>query len=148
ALQQATKAWIEAKRKSDGSLDPGVLGTAVAVTTHLRNNFPLTTDVVATKSQIKGQGGNGVGRVLEQFGESRRFLSEGGRTSRGSRDSGIQLAGELTRAGQAAGFGDLEGEARADVVDRLQSWLVALLGPEYFDLQRLSAELIDPNRPV
>lgn len=148
ALIERTRAWIDAKRKADGSLDPGILGTAIAVTTRLRDNFPLNEDAVATKSQIRGQSGNGVGRVLQQFGETRRFLSEGGRTSRGSRDAGIQLGAELTETGEGVGFEDLDEAARVTAVDQLQEWLVKLLGPEYFDLQRLEADLIDPNLPA
>lgn len=148
SLRVATDQWMAARRNADGTVNPGLLATAIAVTNHLRSTFPLSASEVATESQIRGQSGAAVQRVLRQFGETRRFLSEAGRTSRGSREAGIELARELSFAGFTAGFDGLDGQGRENAIDLLQGWLVALCGTEYFDRQRLSAELIDPNRPA
>lgn len=148
SLRRVTEDWIDSRRNSDRTVNPGILATAVAVTSHLRNSFPLTEEVVATKSQIRGQSGSGVGQVLSRFGENRKFLAEAGRTSRGSRDAGIALAKELSDAGTAAGYAELDDNAREGAVDILQGWLVVRLGEEFFDQQRIEADLIDPSRPA
>lgn len=148
ALIRTTEAWIDIRRKPDGSIDPGVLGTGVAVTKILRTTFPLTEENIATASQIKGQTGPGVSQVLASFGETRRFLSEGGRTSRGSRDNGIQLALQLTEAGVAAGYANLDDQGRARAVDQLQQRLVQHIVTEYFERQRLVADSINPAHPA
>lgn len=120
----------------------------MAVTQHLRTSFPLTEDVIATRSQIRGQGGPALKKLLAHFGETRKFLTEGGRTSRGSRDAGLQLGAQLSAAGATSGFTSLDDIARLEAVEELQTWLVGRFGPEYFDLQRLSADLIDPALPA
>ena len=148
ALIKATNSWIVARRNGDGSVNPGVLATALAVTSHLRKSFPLAADVVATDSQVKGQSGGTIGKVLAAFGENRKLLSEAGRTSRGSREAGIALGAELSSVGQLVGFAGLGDADRASAIDALQGWLVGLLGPEFFDRQRIQAELIDPSKPV
>lgn len=148
ALIGITEAWIDDRRKADGAIDPGVLGTGIAVTSILRTSFPLTESVVATSSQIKRQTGPAVQRVLLDFGESRRFLSEGGRTSRGSRDAGVQLALQLTRAGQDSDFPALSDADREHAIDLLQRSLVDHVTTEYLDRQRLAADSIDPSLPA
>lgn len=148
ALIDTTESWIDVRRKADGSVDPGVLGTGIAVTSILRTAFPLTESVVATSSQIRRQTGAAVQRVLQKFDESRRFLSEGGRTSRGSRDAGVQLAVLLTQAGVASGFSELDEADRTRAIDLLQESLVEHITIEYLDRQRLAADAIDPSLPA
>ncbi len=148
ALIKATESWIDLRRKVDGSIDPGVFGTGIAVTSILRTEFPLTESAVATSSQIRLQTGTAVQRVLRKFGENRRFLSEGGRTSRGSRDAGVQLAAQLTQVGETYGFSKLDELDRTRAVDLLQEALVQHVTTEYLDRQRLAADTINPSLPV
>lgn len=64
----------------------GPLSIAIAVTQHARKTLPLNPDELLTPNggQVKGAGGAPVQRVLEKYGITRVFSSEGGRTSRGS----------------------------------------------------------------
>lgn len=148
AFIRDTLDWANARRDADGGLNPGVLGTAISVSELLRKYWPLSQSVVDTGSQIRGQGGPAVGRILARYGERRKFLSEGGRTSRKSRPYGIELGSILTKRGNALGYSDFSVEAKNRIVDNLQRALTELTQNEFFNRQRLTPEVIDPNYPI
>lgn len=148
AFIRATSQWAEERRKPDGSLDPGILGTGLSVAELLRRYWPLDVRAVDTGSQVRGQGGPAVARILARYGETRKFLAEGGRTSRTSRPSGVVLGQVLTDVGTALGFPDLTVEDKVIVVDELQGWLTNLTRTEFYDRQRIEADLIDPTKPA
>lgn len=137
AIQSAAVAafedWLE--RNREGSrLGAGTLATGLIVVEHMRDKLPLSADELAPGSQIRRQSGPNVQRILERYGEYRQFISEGGRTSRGNKARGIDLAESVSAV---RGVSLLTVEERARIADQLQQRLVQLVGSDYFDQERL-----------
>ncbi len=63
----------------------GTIAAALVVLDRIKQDCKLDLDShrASGKSQIKGVSGTAVARILATFGETRPFLSEGGRTNRG-----------------------------------------------------------------
>lgn len=139
--------WLDNQREPDGSVLPGVLSTGLIVTGHIRKGFPLTEDKVASGSQISGLSGGAVAKVLALYGESRKFLSEGGRTSRGSRGRGIELASSYTEGLADLSHVDLDVQVLDALVEAGQRWFVERLQVEYFSKQRIEADIF-PDQPI
>lgn len=75
--------WIEGLRKPSHDLPAkGSLAGALVVLERLKSEWSLRIDDHTAKggSQIIGTSGARVAELLAQFGETRPFLSEGGRT--------------------------------------------------------------------
>ncbi len=92
ALREEAKASFEIwyhslKRYAGGFPARGTIGGALVVLDRLIENFDpdINAHTAGGGAQIKGASGDAVGRILERYGESRPFLSEGGRTNRGLR---------------------------------------------------------------
>ena len=66
----------------------GTIAGALVVTEALKTNFDLSLTFHTAKggTQIKGASGARVAKILLALGETRKFLSEGGRTNRGLRN--------------------------------------------------------------
>jgi hypothetical protein len=64
----------------------GTIAAALVVLEHLKEDFDLNLDSHRAKGQgqIRGVSGNATAKILAAFGETRHFLSEGGRTNRGT----------------------------------------------------------------
>jgi hypothetical protein len=64
----------------------GTIAAALVVLEHLKEDFSLNLDSHRAKGQgqIRGVSGNATAKILAAFGETRHFLSEGGRTNRGT----------------------------------------------------------------
>ena len=115
----------------------GSVAGALVVLEHLRGNPDLNIDAhtAAGGSQIKGASGAAVALILRRFGETRRFLSEGGRTNRGLR-GGIE---DLLSGLAAAGFGDLSKHAQSAAIDAMQAYLLERV-VEYHNQKRIEVE--------
>ncbi|MGH7792768.1 MAG: DUF4928 family protein, partial [Thermodesulfobacteriota bacterium] len=72
--------------KQTGGPARGTLAAALVLLEKLRDRCDLNIDShrAAGKSQIKGASGKAAARILAKLGETRPFLSEGGRTNRGA----------------------------------------------------------------
>lgn len=141
------ESWLNDHREADGTVLPGVLATGLIVTGHIALGFPLTEEKVAGKSQIKGLGGPAVAKVLAGYGETRKFLSEGGRTSRGSRSRGVELAFSYSEKFAPLSPEDLDAVELEALVEIGQRWFVERIQAEYFSKQRIQADIF-PNQPI
>jgi hypothetical protein len=83
-------------------------------------------------AQIQGASGAAVRRILEEFGETRPFAGEGGRTNRGS----PRIAADLLDAIREADIADVNAEERVHVLTAMQSFLVEKVR-EFHNRERL-----------
>ena len=142
---EAAMDWYESKRSSKGNVNTNIMCVGLAIAELLKNDFPLTDDIVKSEkgSQVRGLSGSMVSRVLKEHGEEQEFTSEGGRTSRGSLPTAQEFAGILNSL-----FPDgLSSEDRLNVAKTLQIYFVRRIQQDYFAKQRMKVE-IDPNKPV
>lgn len=145
AALEAAMDWYEGKRSKAGNVNTNVMCVGLAIAELLKNDFPLTEDIVRTDegSQVRGLSGSMVSRVLKEYGEEQEFTSEGGRTSRGS----LPMTQELAVLLNGLFDGGLTDEDRADVARTLQGYFVRRIQTDYFAKQRMKVE-IDPRKPV
>lgn len=90
SLEKARRAfitWYESLPKYSGFPAKGTIAGGLVVLERLKDTFDLKIDSHTAKggSQIRGASGPSVRRLLESYGETRAFVSEGGRTNRGLR---------------------------------------------------------------
>lgn len=142
----AAKTWYESHRNKRGGVNTNVMTSGMAVAELLCDQFPLTNESIQSekKSQVKGLSGALAKRVLAKYGETRKFTSEGGRTSRGTLEIATQLALALTEV--LTPF-ELGVDARRGVGDSLQGYFVTCVQRDYFNKKRLEVS-IDPNKPI
>lgn len=141
----AAMDWYESKRSKSGNVNTNIMCVGLAIAELLKNDFPLTDDIVKTDegSQVRGLSGSMVSRVLKEYGEQQEFTSEGGRTSRGSLPQAQKLAALLNGL-----FEDgLSDEDRAEVAKTLQKYFVRRIQVDYFAKQRMKVD-IDSRKPV
>lgn len=139
--------WYEKKRNSKGNVNTNVMAAGLYMTEHLKKKVPLFEKDYLTDSQVKGAGGSQAKAILQKHGESRKFTSEGGRTSRRTRAYAIELAEIINRKNKEVGIDRLGEQERKQVAFRLQNWFVKRIQEDYFDKQQISVE-IDPGKPV
>jgi len=134
--------WYESLPLYSGFPAKGTIAGGLVVLEHLKEDFDLSIDAHTTKggSQVRGAGRSAVRRILESFGETRRFLSEGGRTNRGLR-GGID---GMLAAIESARLGKLPVERRIEILSTLQGFLVDRVR-EFHSLQRLEI-VYDPAK--
>ena len=137
--------WYEGKRSKSGNVNTNVMCVGLAIAELMKNDFPLTADIVKTDegSQVRGLSGSMVSRVLKEYGEEQEFTSEGGRTSRGS----LPMAQEFAALLNGLFDGGLSGEDRLEVARTLQGYFVRRIQADYFAKQRMKVD-IDPRKPV
>lgn len=142
---EASADWYESKRSKSGSINTNVMCVGLAIAELLKNNFPLTEEIVKTDegSQVRGLSGAMVSRILKEHGEEQEFTSEGGRTSRGSLPMAQEFAALLNNLSE----GDICDEARANMARTLESYFVRRIQIDYFAKQRMKVE-IDPSKPA
>lgn len=145
-IVEVVKTWVDSHR-ANGGIQPGILATGLVVVGHLAHNCPLSPDDVVTDSQVRGSGGPSVMKILRGYGEERQFLKEGGRTSRRNRDRALNLATALNEVSDRSGFIALAEIQRRLVVEDVQKWFVERIRIEYFERQRIEAD-IDPSNPA
>lgn len=134
--------WKLLPTHASGLPAKGTVGGALVVIESLKEDFLLDIDDhrAAGGSQIRGVSGAAAQAILEAHGETRIFLSEGGRTNRG-------LAGDiesLLRTMQENGMQDLSIGERNLILGDLQLLLVEKVR-EYFGLEKLKF-FYDPSQ--
>ncbi len=136
--------YEELPKRIAGFPAKGTIGGALVVLERLRTECSLDIGDHTAKggSQIRGVSGSSVSSILSRFGETRSFLSEGGRTNRGLPEAIRALLSCLGRARLA----EMDQEERDLVLTDLQRFLVARV-QEYHARQRLEIAF-DARRPV
>ena len=138
-------SWYQrVANQRDGFAPKGTIGGALVVLERLRDapDLEISKHTAPGGSQITGVGGAAVKQILARHGETRPFLSEGGRTNRGLRGSIEQLLKALADSG----FGDVSSPARLSVIDEMQEFLVSEVG-RWHGAQRLAPKY-DPSQPI
>lgn len=144
-VEAAFGKWYESlKRYPTGFPAKGTIGGGLVVLDHLREecSLDIREHTATGGSQISGVSGPAVQEILERFGETRAFLSEGGRTNRGLRgdmDSMLQALSE-------AGLDNMAPREREDCLTRLQEFLVQRVR-DFHARQRLSIDF-DSRNPL
>lgn len=131
-LTDAVALWYESQRSRNGTITTNVMTVGLILCEHLRRGFPLERTTYATGSQVQGISGAKITQILAAHGESRRFTSEGGRTSRGSLPKADELAQRINEAGLAAGYGELGADQQDEIIDVLQGWFVRMVNIRSF----------------
>lgn len=124
ALAELRRWYDELPRPRTSSDLParGSIAISLVLLERLKTNFDLNVGghLAGGRAQIQGASGTAIQRILAAFGETRPFVSEGGRTNRGT----PAVAGALLAAIQAARLNNLSDEARAAVLHECQAFLV------------------------
>jgi hypothetical protein len=121
----------------------GTIAAALVVLAHLKEDYDLNLDSHRAKkgqAQIRGLGGKAISKVLAEFGETRPFLSEGGRTNRGTPGA----IGSLLKCLEAMKLEKLKAEDRNGVLRMLQRLLVEKV-QEFHGRQRIKF-VFDPSK--
>lgn len=120
--------------RSSGGPARGTIAAGLVVLERLRHDFNLDLSAHRARgqSQIKGMGAAAVQRILREFGETRPFLREGGRTNRGGPGD---IAGMLD-AIRTMKLDRLPPEDRNGILRELQQILVARVR-DFHNRQRL-----------
>ena len=118
------KSWYDDLpiQKATGSAPRGTIAAALVVLERLQDDYDLEIAVHRAPggSQVRGVSGTSVSRILGEFGETRRFLSEGGRTNRGALGAVAKLLDSLS----TVDLDSLDPNARNRILVRLQQELV------------------------
>ncbi|MFH0984131.1 MAG: DUF4928 family protein [Candidatus Omnitrophota bacterium] len=126
--------WHSALKLYGGFPAKGTLSGALCVIEQLKERFDLNIDSHTAKggSQVRGAGGDAVRKILQKFGETRPFVSEGGRTNRG-------LRGDIEKMLSAIKLEKLEALAPAEKVRALERFQKVLVEKvrEFHNQQRL-----------
>lgn len=79
--------WYDRQKYKNISVPKGTIAGALVVLERLSNAYDLNLDEHLTPggAQVKGASGSKIKLILNGFGETRHFVSEGGRTNRGLR---------------------------------------------------------------
>jgi hypothetical protein len=128
-------AWYAGLRQYGGGFPArGTIAGALVVLEQLKANDDLSIETYTARggAQIVGASGAAVASILARFGETRPFLSEGGRTNRGLRGDIAAMLAALRTAGLDA----LDPAERAAVIEGLQRYLVERVR-DYHNRQRL-----------
>lgn len=145
----AVRDWYEGKRDRGGNINTNVMCVGLHISVHLSHTSPLRDEdyLTTSQSQVRGAGGTTVRKILASHGEKRPFTSEAGRTSRRTVDYARQLVDLLNEHTSAHALEEAPDEVRQATANRLQSWFVGKIQQDYFNRQRISAEL-DPSKPT
>ena len=142
----AFERWYQGLRihRPGGGPARGTIAAALVVIDRLKTKFDLNLDShrAAGKSKIKGVGASALARILLEFGETRPFLKEGGRTNRGGPGDVAKMLDAL----RAARLDRLPDKERIQVLTDLQRFLVDKVR-EFHSRERLKVSF-DPSRSV
>lgn len=127
---------------SSGGPARGTIGAALVVLERLKTDFnlDLTAQRAGGEGQIRGVSGAAVAQILRKFGESRRFLGEGGRTNRGAAGE----IGAMLEAISPLGLEHSSNVERVEVLTALQQFLIVKVR-DYHNRQRLRI-VYDPTK--
>lgn len=142
-------SWYESKTTGRGTINTNVMAVGLVILDHMADGFPFVDSmyISAQGSQVKELGGAKIREILARYGETRPFRSEGGRTSRGSLVLAREFAALLNESQAATPYLNASPPERAFARELMQGWVVDLLQDQYFNRQRIEAEL-DHRRPM
>jgi hypothetical protein len=142
-------AWYENAREPNGSINKNVMAVGLVMIEHMGKAFPLDEKRYITKmgGQVSLLGPASAKRILASHGEMRPFTREAGRSSRGSIDHARRLADTLNNSPGASPYLSVSEDDREKVRDALQGWVVEQMKGDYFNQQRIQAE-VDHTKPV
>ncbi len=122
----------------EGGSDKYVVCAGIAVAQVLVEAFPIAEkDYITDGNQVKTSGSL-IRKVLKVCGEERKYVSEGGRTTRGTRPSAERLVSVLNAIPELAMASK---ENRSAVARSLQSWLVENGVKPYFNKQKIEVDI-------
>ncbi len=137
AVDLVAKWWnaLEPVRQNNNLPAKGTLAGALVILDRLKTKYTLEIGHHRAKrgqSQIQGVGKAKVQKILAQFGETRNFLKEGGRTNRGLAGAMSSLLDTLRKAELDA----LSEEERNKVLTEVQRYLAGKVN-DYFSRERI-----------
>lgn len=144
-LSAAEKRY-ESHRAQTGRINTNIMTSGLIVSRMVRDGLPITDDRFYSegKSQVKGISGRAVQVILAEYGESRQFTSEGGRTSRKT----LVIADEFRQALHGVYSNDSTDQVDlSSLASSLESYFTRRVRIDYFDKQRIKLEL-DASKPV
>lgn len=146
AVLEDVGQWYESNRSDDGHVNTNVMTIGLIVSGMLRDGLPVTSERLVSDggSQVRGLGKTGVRAKLQEYGETRPFTSEGGRTSRGSLPLAKNFADFLDKAVSKNANTEFDLE---DLAVRLEAFFVRKIQIDYFGKQTIQVDL-DPTLPV
>jgi hypothetical protein len=116
-----------------------VVCAGLAVLEIAREVYPLQqSDYITAKNQVKTSG-TLIKRILERYGETRKYAAEGGRTTRGTRTAAENFVATLNSG--LVELSDLDSNQKRLIIDHMQGWLVERV-KEYFNRKRIEIELL------
>lgn len=120
-MDQFNKWYTSLKRYTGNFPARGTISGALVVLERLKTNFSLDIDDHTAKggAQIIGASGEALRRILASYGETRPFVSEGGRTNRGLR-GGIQSMLDTLRDADMS----MDRQSRIFLLDQMQEFLI------------------------
>lgn len=140
---EGLKVWYSGLKSYSGEFPArGTVAGGLVVLERLKEDFDLNIDAhtAGGGSQIKGASGGAVRSLLARFGETRRFVAEGGRTNRGLRGD----ISDMLKALSNAGLDELASGERNGILEELQGFLVEKVR-EFHGQQRLKVSY-DPSK--
>lgn len=132
----AFQSWYEKlERGRNGLPYKGHVAGGLILLENLRDEFALDIRAhrTANQGQLRNAGGPSLARILARYGETRPFLSEGGRTSRGVLGEVESLLDALRDADAAS----LSPDERVGFLDRCQAFLASRVR-DYHNQERLT----------
>lgn len=141
-VPQGFREWYFSRKEYSGFPAKGTMAGALVVLERLKDDFDLRINAHTAKgrSQIRGAGGAAVKKILAQFGETRPFVSEGGRTNRGLRGDIEKMLSALEPLRAKAG------NERIAALQNCQRFLVDQVR-EFHNRQRLEISF-DPSMTI
>ena len=137
ALSSLTNWFYSFRMPSGDDPRPYVICAGLAVTERMRQTFPMSrSDFITPGNQVRTSGSL-IRLILKRHGEERRFMAEGGRTTRGTVPAAEKLADALNSIDDIGRLSDSEREA---LLEELQIWLVERI-KDYFGRQRIEIEV-------
>lgn len=136
---QAVKEWFEGESQHlEGGSDKYVVCAGIAIAQVLKDKSPIAEkDYITDGNQVKTSGGL-IRKVLKQFGEERKYVSEGGRTTRGTRPAAERLVRALNGISELTAASK---EGRTAISASIQSWLVENGVKPFFNKQKIEVDI-------
>lgn len=135
-------AWYRQLKTFSGFPARGTIAGTLTVLDRLKAEWDLSVEAHTASggSQVVGVSGSSIAKILARFGETRAFLSEGGRTNRGLRGDIIGLLEAL----RAMRLETLSTDDRIAAIERMQEFLVDEIRA-WHGKQRIEVEFDDQH---
>ncbi|MHB9026081.1 MAG: DUF4928 family protein [Armatimonadota bacterium] len=128
--------WYHALPQYASSDGParGVIAAALVVLERMKCSFSLDVEdfLAPNRGQIRGASASAVQRILNDYGETRPYLREGGRTNRGT----LGAIADMLLALSNAQLDEIEGATREHLLSTMQLYLVERI-QEYHNRKRI-----------